>query len=175
MNIYLIGYRCTGKTTVGELLSRKLSWPVLDSDIELVKEQNRPIAEIVETDGWDAFRSIEKGIIKKLSLLDNHIIATGGGAVLDPENVGYMKTTGKVVWLKATPETIAGRMAGDASTEDNRPALTDKGIFDEIEEVLEIRNPLYEGAMDVAIDTDQMSVMEICDLIQEKILQAISK
>ena len=169
MNIYLIGYRCTGKTTVGELLSQRLAWPVLDSDVELVKEQKRSIAEIVEKEGWDVFRSIEKATIKGLSLLDHHIIATGGGAVLDPENVGYMKTTGKVVWLKATPETIAKRMAGDATTGDNRPALTDKGIFDEIEETLKFRNPLYEGAMDVSIDTDQISTSEICELIRNKL------
>jgi len=170
MNIYLIGYRCTGKTTVGELLSQKLSWPVLDSDVELVNEQKRPISEIVEKEGWDSFRSIEKGIIKKLSRLDQHVIATGGGAVLDPENIGAIKTTGKVVWLKATPETIARRIAEDESTEENRPALTDKGIFDEIEETLNFRNPIYEGAMDFSIDTDILTIEEICTIIQTRVM-----
>jgi len=170
MNIYLIGYRCTGKTTIGALLAQKLSWPVLDSDVELVNEQGRPISEIVEKEGWESFRSIEKGIVKKLSRLDHHVIATGGGAVLDPENVGAMKTTGKVVWLKATPETIARRMAGDHGTEENRPALTDKGIFDEIEETLTIRNPLYDGAMDFAIETDTLTVEEICTIIQTRVM-----
>ena len=169
MNIYLIGYRCTGKTTVGTLLSQRLSWPLLDSDVELIKEQQQPISEIVEKEGWSIFRSMEKAIIKKLSRLNHHVIATGGGAVLDPENVGYLRTTGKVVWLRALPETIARRMAGDKKTCDNRPALTDKGIFDEIEETLNFRNPIYEGAMDFPIDTDGMTIEEICDLIQKKI------
>lgn len=169
MNIYLIGYRCTGKTSVGELLSQRLSWPVLDSDVELVKEQKQPISEIVDKEGWESFRSIEKSIIKKLSCLNHYVIATGGGAVLDPENVGYIRTTGKVVWLKATPKTIARRMAGDKNTGDNRPALTDKGIFDEIEETLNFRNSIYEGAMDFSIDTDRMTIEEICDLICKRI------
>lgn len=169
MNIYLIGYRCTGKTTVGSLLSQRLSWPALDSDIELVKEQKRPISEIVEKEGWPSFRNIEKGIIRKLSRLNHHVIATGGGAVLDPENVGIMRTTGKVVWLKARPETIARRMANDKSTGNNRPALTDKGIFDEIEETLNFRNPIYEGAMDFSIDTDWMTIEEICAIIQNRL------
>ncbi len=169
MNIYLIGYRCTGKTTVGELLSRKISWPMLDSDVELVKEQKRPISEIVEKEGWNSFRSIEKEVIRKLSRLNHHVIATGGGAVLDPENVGIMRTTGKVIWLKARPETIARRMANDKSTGNSRPALTDKGIFDEIEETLNFRNPIYEGAMDFSIDTDGMIIEEICDLIQDRV------
>jgi shikimate kinase len=169
MNIYLIGYRCTGKTTVGKLLSQKLSWPMLDSDVELVKEQKRPIAEIVEKEGWPSFRSIEKEIIRKLSRLNHHVIATGGGAVLDPENVGIMRTTGKVIWLTALPETIARRMADDKSTGNNRPALTDRGIFDEIEETLNFRNPLYEGAMDFSIETDAMTIEEICELIQKRI------
>lgn len=169
MNIYLIGYRCTGKTTVGELLSQKISWPILDADVELVKEQKRPISEIVEKEGWNSFRSIEKGIIRKLSCLNHHVIATGGGAVLDPENVGVMRTTGKVIWLKARPETIARRMVNDKSTGNNRPALTDKGIFDEIEETLNFRNPIYERAMDFSIDTDWMTIEEICTIIQSRV------
>ncbi len=170
MNIYLIGYRCTGKTTVGTILAEKLGWPVMDSDIELVHEEGRPISEIVESQGWEAFRSIEKKVIQKLSLLDRHVIATGGGAVLNGENVSTMKKSGKLVWLKATPETIHRRMTMDCETEKSRPALTDKGVFGEIEETLNIRNPIYREAMDIAIDTDQLTPEDICSMIQEKLI-----
>jgi len=170
MNIYLIGYRCTGKTTVGKLLAQNLGWPVMDSDIELVNEQGRPISKIVESNGWDAFRDIEKKAIQKLSLLDRHVIATGGGAVLNVENVNTMKKSGKLVWLKAKPETIHRRMTMDCNTEKSRPALTDKGVFGEIEETLKIRNPIYQEAMDIAIDTDQLTPEDICRIIQEKLI-----
>jgi len=170
MNIYLIGYRCTGKTTVGKILAQKLKWSVLDSDIELVNEQESPISEIVENQGWDAFRSIEKHIIQKLSLLDRHVIATGGGAVLDGENIKTMKKSGKLVWLRAKSETIHRRMTLDSQTEESRPALTGKGVFQEIEETLSIRNPIYRKAMDIAIDTDQLTPEDICGIIREKLI-----
>ena len=170
MNIYLIGYRCTGKTTVGKLLAEKLQWQILDSDIELVNEQGIPISEIVENQGWDAFRRMEKKVIQRLSLLNRYVIATGGGAVLNDENVSHMKRSGKLVWLRAKPETVHRRMALDTSTEKSRPALTDKGVFAEIEETLKIRDPIYKKAMDVAIDTDHMAPEEVCSIIWEKLV-----
>jgi len=171
MNIYLIGYRCTGKTTVGKLLAQKLRWPIMDSDIELVNEQGIPISKIVESRGWDTFRHMEKNVIQKLSLLDRHVVATGGGVVLNSENVYTMKKSGKLVWLRATPETIHSRMTMDRNTEKSRPALTDKGVFEEIEETLSIRNPIYEKAMDIAVDTDHMMPEDICDIIHDKLIR----
>jgi shikimate kinase len=113
---------------------------------------------------------MEKNVIQKISLLDNHVIATGGGAVLNHENVKTMKKSGKLVWLRATPETIHKRMTLDSNTEEYRPALTDKGVFEEIGETLSIRNPIYEKAMDIAIDTDCMAPEDICRIIQEKLM-----
>lgn len=162
MNIYLIGYRCTGKTSVSKVLARHLGWAVIDSDAEIVKAQGESISDIVSNKGWDAFRSMEKAVIAQLSGLKNRVIATGGGAILKEENIANMKKSGKVVWLKARPGTIQKRMAGDLNTTDFRPALTDKGIFDEIEETLSIRNPLYETAMDFFIDTDELSIDSVC-------------
>ena len=168
MNIYLIGYRCTGKTSVSEILAKHLGWTVIDSDAEIVKEQGESIADIVSAKGWDAFRSMEKSVIERLGGLKHQVIATGGGAVLQKENIANMKKSGRVVWLKALPRTIQMRMAGDLSTDDFRPALTDKGIFDEIEETLSFRNPLYESAMDLFIETDNLSIDSVCMKIIEK-------
>jgi len=91
MNIYLIGYRCTGKSSVGKSLAKILGWSFLDADVELVKEYKITISEIVATEGWESFRKKEKHVLKRLSSLDKHVIATGGGAILDEENVKNMK------------------------------------------------------------------------------------
>ncbi|MEE8553280.1 MAG: shikimate kinase, partial [Desulfobacterales bacterium] len=83
MNIFLIGYRCTGKTSVGRSLAKSLGRPFLDVDSELVKEQDLNISEIVRKQGWNVFREIESDIIKRVCALDDHVAATGGGAVLN--------------------------------------------------------------------------------------------
>ncbi|OIN95474.1 MAG: hypothetical protein AUJ48_03080 [Deltaproteobacteria bacterium CG1_02_45_11] len=168
MNLFLIGYRCTGKTTVGKALANILGWPFLDADSELVKEYGRTITEIVAQEGWNSFREKEKSITKKLCALDKHVIASGGGVVLNRENVENMKKGGTIVWLKATPEIIKERITQDETTKDSRPSLTAKGLIAEIEETLAARNPLYEKAMDFCIDTDALSIGDICGIIIKK-------
>ena len=169
MNIFLIGYRCTGKTSVGRSLAKSLGRPFLDADSELVKEQNLNISEIVRKQGWDAFREIESDIIKRVCALDDHVVATGGGAVLNDKNVKLMKRSGKLVWLKATPETIKKRILQDKNTKDFRPPLTSKGSVEEIHETLLNRNPFYEKAMDLDVDTDDIGIDEVCHAIIKKL------
>lgn len=167
MNIYLIGYRCTGKTTVANQMARLTGWKAVDADVQLVEEQGRTIAQIVADQGWESFRHMEKKVLEHLSELDNHIVATGGGVILDPENIKIMRKTGKVVWLRATPETIQSRMQKDESTNDSRPSLTAKGLFDEIMETLSQREPLYRKATDAEITTDDVDIPAICRRIIE--------
>ena len=93
------------------------------------------------------------------------VIATGGGAILNPDNITDMKNSGFVVWLKATARTIRYRILLDKITETQRPALTDKGLLEEIEDLLAIRNPLYEKAMDMSVETDTPDADGICDII----------
>jgi len=162
MNIYLIGYRCTGKSSVGKLLAEYLGLKFTDTDSELVKRAQRSISEIVGNSGWDEFRRIEKNVIREISALEKHVVATGGGAVLDSDNVLCMKKTGIVVWLRATPLKIRERLKKDQGTEDFRPALTVKGTSGEIDEILSSRNIYYEEAMDFYIDTDYLDIDDIC-------------
>jgi shikimate kinase len=164
-NVFLIGYRCTGKTSVGKLLSAKLGWPFIDTDSLLVSDSGRSIKEIVATDGWEAFRKMEHAIIKEICALDRRIVATGGGIVLNADNVKLMKKRGKLVWLRATPETIKKRMMQDTDTEAFRPALTTKNSMAEVGTTLVEREPLYEKAMDFFVDTDNQQVDEVCDAI----------
>ena len=169
MNIYLIGYRCTGKTSVGKSLAKKIGWVFLDADIELVNEHGITISEIVATEGWESFRKKEKDVLKRLSSLDKHVIATGGGAILDEENVINMKKSGISIWLRATPETVKDRILKDETTEDSRPSLTSKGLMEEIEETLIYRKPFYEKAMDFFVDTDNLDIENVCLSIQKKL------
>ena len=169
MNIFLIGYRCTGKTCVGKSLAQILGWSFIDADLELVDKHGMTISEIVSKEGWSSFREKEKAIVKRLSVLDRHVVATGGGVILDIENVEQMKKSGTIIWLKATPETIKERILQDRNTEELRPSLTSKGLVEEIEETLLDRKPLYESAMDFSVDTDSRSIDDICDMIIEKL------
>ncbi|OQX26239.1 MAG: hypothetical protein BWK80_11555 [Desulfobacteraceae bacterium IS3] len=165
MNIFLIGYRCTGKTSAGKALAEKLGQTFADSDSEIVKEQGMSVAEMVSAQGWDFFREKEQLVIRRLCAGDRQVLATGGGVILNPENVKNMRQSGIVVWLKALPETIKQRILNDEATSHLRPSLTAKGLTEEIEDVLSIRTPLYEGAMNFSVDTDQAGIDEICRII----------
>lgn len=168
MNIYLIGYRCTGKSSAGKLLAGDLGMKFIDADVELVNRSKKSISEIVDTSGWNGFREMEKNVIRELSALEKHVVATGGGAVLDNDNVKCMKKTGIIVWLRATPSTIKERIIKDSGTKDFRPALTSKGIVEEVEQILLTRNQYYEKAMDFYIDTDYLDVNGVCrDIIKK--------
>lgn len=169
MNIILIGYRCSGKTSVGKNLAQKLGWPFVDTDDRLKEKYGRPVSGLVEDEGWEGFRRLERDVIREVCSEDSCVIASGGGAVLDPENVAAMRKSGRVVWLKVSPQTVKQRMAEDENTDEIRPALTSKGLYAEIIDVLQARTPIYEQAKDVSIDTDGNNIMEIVDLIMQEI------
>jgi shikimate kinase len=175
MNIFLIGYRCTGKTTVGRSLAKRLERLFFDTDLELVKEQGIKISEIVSKKGWASFRDLEKRVIQCVCERDNQVVATGGGAVLDEENVKRMKERGLLVWLRADIKTIEKRIIEDNTTQDFRPALTSKGSVEEIREMLLARNPFYERAMDFFVDTDSMDIEAVCDMIIQNLKKIESK
>jgi shikimate kinase len=162
MNIYLIGYRCCGKTSVGKALSKLMEWPFLDTDAQVVQAAGMTITEMVSRSGWDAFRHIEKTVIDRTRKLDRHVIATGGGVILNPDNIRSMQDAGHVIWLKVSPQTIRIRMAADPDTHNQRPGLTPIGSLDEIETVLSVRQPLYEQAGQLELDTDILGIDDIC-------------
>ena len=169
MNIILIGYRCTGKTTMGRRLSERLGIPFLDTDDLVEKHSGRTIREIVEEGGWERFRQMEKEVIGSLLGRAGAVIAVGGGAVMDPENREALGRHGLFVWLMADAETIARRMKGDNSTHQRRPPLSGNGLEKEIRELLEERTPLYRQLAHVSVDTAGKGVdcvvAEICHLL----------
>lgn len=174
MNLFLIGYRCTGKTTIGKSIAMTIDWSFVDSDILVIKECGKSIKDIVGTEGWKAFRRMERSTLKQICTKDRQVVATGGGVVLDKANIKAMKTSGMVIWLGATAETIQKRMLQDKNSGNFRPALTDKGRMEEIEDMLLKRNPYYESASDFSIHTDDVPVSEITQIIIEKLNESNS-
>ena len=170
MNIILIGYRCTGKTSVGKRLAACLNSAFYDTDALIQEETGKTIRQIVDEGGWRAFRDEEKKTVARLALQDNCVIALGGGAVLDPDNVEVLKVNGRIIWLMANIQTILERMAKDSGTDAQRPPLQGGDSAVEATLVLEERTPVYEAAADVALDTGEKSIDELVDKLMHMAL-----
>lgn len=163
--IILIGYRGSGKTSVGKRLAAQLGRPFFDTDA-LVEEQARlSIDAIVSTMGWSPFRKLEKQVIESLSGKSNCVIATGGGAVMDHDNVGFLKRNGRIFWLKAEAQTLRQRMEKDRGAGKDRPSLTGKDSLKEIQAVLSQREPVYQAICDFMIETAGYSVWDVAKKI----------
>jgi shikimate kinase len=168
VNIYLIGYRGVGKTAVGRRLSAALGRPFCDMDEELVRRCAGTIREFVGRHGWPAFRREEKLLLQEIVRRSGCVVSTGGGVVLDADNVSAMRRSGWVVWLRAAAKTLQERLQADAGTPDYRPALRTSIPLDaEIRSTLSERTPLYRQAMDFSVATDGRPVEEICRIISE--------
>jgi shikimate kinase len=162
MNLVLIGYRGTGKSEVSAELARRLDRRRVGMDETLVERFGQRIPEFVEAHGWDAFRDAESELVQELASQDNLVIDCGGGVIVRDQNIDRLRSTGQVFWLKATPETITRRIAGDTE----RPSLTGtKTFLEEIEEVLNQRLPLYSKASHFTLDTDTLTVEEVADRV----------
>lgn len=168
MNIFLIGYRCSGKTSVGRQLAHDMHWAFLDTDQILIQNMGMDIAHMVEQRGWQQFREMERNVIKEVSKGDAQVVATGGGAVLDEENVATMRDAGIVVWLRIKPKTVESRMSNDPLNDQLRPSLTGEPLLEEIRETMVQREPYYRKAMDFFVETDVLGIKEISNIISSK-------
>ncbi len=161
MNIVLIGFRGTGKSTVGNLLAKRLERDFVDSDKYIESSTGKTIKCIFEEDGEEGFRKIEADTIAELSKEDNKVISAGGGAVLKGENVRNLKDNGFLILLEANPEIIHNRIAQDEKTTQQRPSLTDKKPLDEIKHLIAKREHAYKNAADFTINTSYVSCEDI--------------
>jgi shikimate kinase len=162
MNIVLIGYRGTGKSTVGRLLAARLGRELVSTDAEIVKRAQRTIPEIVAQKGWEYFRDLESDICGELAIRDQLVIDTGGGTILRAQNVSALKKNGTLFWLTASVETIVKRIGDD----DQRPSLTGtKSFVDEIQDVLRERTPKYQAAADHVVMTDDQSFDQLIETL----------
>lgn len=154
MNIVLIGYRGTGKSTIAEILGEKLSMRVVGMDAEIERRAGKPIPEIVDESGWDHFRDIESQVAADLGGADDLIIDAGGGVIVRPQNIESLKKNGIVFWLVADEETIVERIKDGTQ----RPSLSgSKSFVEEVAEILAERKPKYEAAANHTIDTAKNS------------------
>lgn len=154
MNLILIGYRGTGKSTVARLLAARLGWAWVDSDAEIEREAGATIAEIFAREGEAGFRDREAAVVARLLENDNRVVALGGGAVLREESRQSLAAAGRVVWLRATAETIHQRLSADPSTVTGRPNLTASGGMPEIRDLLQRREAIYQQCADLEVDTE---------------------
>ena len=168
--IVLIGYRGTGKTSVGQLVAQSLGYQCLDADVELERTAGSTIKQIFESEGEEGFRQREAAVVDSLCQRTNVVLALGGGAVLRKTNRETIAQPGNfVVWLHAPAETLYHRIHADATSATRRPSLTARGALEEIEHLLKVREPLYRECADWKLDTQSKSLAEVADAIVEHI------
>ena len=165
-NVILIGYMGCGKSTVGRRLSYRLKMPYVDTDKLIETKQGITISEIFAREGEDAFRNMETECVK--SLFENkqdYVIAVGGGLPIREENRALLKKLGKVIYLRAKPDTIYERLKEDTT----RPLLQGENPHAKICAMIGQRGPIYEVAADCIIDVDEKSFEEIINEIEEAV------
>ncbi len=152
-HLFLTGFRGTGKSTVGSILSQRLGRPMVDLDDFIEQRAGKTIREIFEDGGEPLFRTIESEVLGEVIEHPESVISLGGGAILRAENRALLRRSGTCFWLNADAETIVNRLQADDSTAERRPALTNLQQREEVGHLLEQRAPLYEMSADYRIDT----------------------
>ena len=163
-NLVLIGFMGTGKSSVGKALAKRTGRALIDVDQRIEEKEKRRIADIFEKDGEVAFRRLEKDAIREAAKSSGAIITTGGGAVIDPENLSILKVGGVLVALEASPETIFQRVKDSR----HRPLLHSNDVPAEIRRLLEARRPYYQKA-DLTFVTDGKSAAQVAEEIAAKL------
>ncbi|MCP3874360.1 MAG: shikimate kinase [Desulfobacteraceae bacterium] len=164
MNIVLIGYRGTGKSVVGKIISDHLQIKCIIMDARIVETAGMSIPDIVKNHGWTTFRDMESKIALEVATLDNVIIDTGGGIIERPENIDALQKNAHIIWLKASVDEIVSRIKGGTE----RPSLTGgKNFTEEVAQVLTSRIPKYRRAAQYEIDTEQLTIEQVADRIIE--------
>lgn len=170
-NIVVIGFMGAGKSTISDYLKNAFAMDVVEMDQVIAAEQGMSISEIFETYGEEYFRNLETQLLIDMQAKQNVIISCGGGVAMRERNVVEMKKNGKVVLLKANPETILDRVKDS----DERPLLNGNKNVDFIGKLMEARREKYEAAADIVVETDGKSVLEICEEMIQKLRAADEK
>ncbi len=167
MNIFLTGYRATGKSSVAGRIADQLGWAWLDTDDQIEQLAGSSIAEIFAQQGEAGFRELEHQVIQLSCQQDQQVLALGGGAIIAERNRELLQNKGPIIWLTAEAETILERLAADTSTRSRRPDLTAAGGIDEIRHLLSERTPVYRESASFTVATDSLTPAEVADLIIE--------
>ena len=159
-NLALCGFMGTGKTSVGRLVAQQLHFDFLDTDAVLEARAGKTITEVFATEGEPAFRELEKKVVHELEARRRTVISTGGGLVVNPENMESLKRHALVVCLWASPETIWSRV----KNQDHRPLLRDSEPLEKIRSLLAQRAPFYKQA-DVLLNTELRSTRDVAQQV----------
>jgi shikimate kinase len=164
-NIFLVGLMGAGKTTVGRQLARRLGKQFYDTDHEIEHRTGVRVAVIFEIEGEPGFRAREAQVLEALTALDDVVLATGGGAVLDPANRARLRDRGFVIYLHAQPRDLHHRTRHDKS----RPLLADADPLARLEELHRVRDPLYREVADLVVETGRQSVGHLVESLLKRL------
>ena len=167
-NIFLVGPMGAGKSTIGKMLADRTKREFIDADSVIVEKTGVEIDLIFEIEGEEGFRKRESKLIEELTARDNIVLATGGGAILDPENREFLKQRGTIIYLQATAEQLYERTAKDRK----RPLLQTNDRLGRIRELLAVREPIYRQIADIEVSTEGKSVKQIVDKLYRKLKSA---
>ena len=169
MAITLIGYRGCGKSTVARPLAEALGWDWIDADVELERRAGKSIRDIFATDGEPVFRDLEESVLTDLLAKDRLVVAAGGGSVMRESTRRRIQSSGPVIWLLASVETLLQRIQGDATTAARRPSLTGLDPRAEIERLLALREPIYRETATLIVGADNQPIADIVSTIVERL------
>jgi shikimate kinase len=161
MNVFLIGYRATGKSTVARQIAATLGLKCVDSDALIVQAAGMTITEIFAAETEEGFRERESAVVAEIALGDNQVVALGGGAVLRSENRAAIRDQGQIVWLQASVDSVCERLTEDLQTQSQRPQLTTHDLYDEVSELMERRRDIYAAVADFSVDTESLDAEEV--------------
>ncbi len=165
INIFLIGFMGSGKSTVASCLAKKYGMEIVEMDQVIVEREGMSISDLFAHKGEIYFRDVESQLLIEIQEKQDRVISCGGGVVLREQNVKEMKKCGKVVLLNARPETILERVRDD----ENRPLLQGNKDVKFISDMMKQRRPKYEEAADFVVETDGKDAEEICKEIFDRI------
>lgn len=168
MNVVLIGYRGSGKTSVGRVLADLLRCPFVDTDEIVVQQAAATIAEIFAREGQAGFRNREREAIARAVANQDQVISVGGGAVESAENREMLSAYGTVVWLRGGADVLWRRINQDAESDANRPNLAEGGL-EEVRSILKRREPLYSNLADIQMDTTRLDIQSIALQVQQQL------
>lgn len=160
--IFLIGPMGAGKSTLGKKLARAIKLDYYDCDEELVARTGASISLIFDVEGEEGFRIREANLLDDLKLIDNTVVATGGGIVLSETNRKLLRERGFVIYLFAPLDRLLERTSKDTS----RPLLQTENPRESLRKILEQRTTLYEQTADISVDTDRQSVSQLVNEIK---------
>ncbi|MCG3136923.1 MAG: Shikimate kinase [Phycisphaerae bacterium] len=164
-NLILIGYRGSGKTTVGRLLAQRLGWSFLDSDEWISRRAGCSIVQIFQQQGEERFRQLETEMLSAQQAAERLVFSLGGGIIESAINRTLIRELGQVIWLSAEEAELHRRLLKDTGNDEQRPPLTSLSLREEIQQVLNHRTPLYQEMADLRLDTTRFSPEQVTQRI----------